>query len=89
MKLRAIKEFLDKLSDEQLEEDAVYMSHEHSLSGTFNRLKIAQEDLYLWDEDHPASLYTIEQLRDVFDVTDDELEELTIEIYEGDVVFEF
>ncbi len=64
MKLKDLKKWVNRLTDEQLEQDLLYNSEEYSISGKVNKIEKASQDLYYTGEDDPAPLYTLKQLKD-------------------------
>lgn len=64
MKLKDLKKWVNKLSEEQLEQPLLYYSEEYSISGNVLEIPKAKQNLYYTGEDDPAQLYTKEQLKD-------------------------
>jgi hypothetical protein len=83
MKLRELKNVLDKLTSEQLEQELCYVSNEYGLSGAVNKIVKAKSNLYWAGDDDPSQLYTKKELlEEGYDK--DEIGEMTIEISKGD-----
>lgn len=83
MKLIELKEWVNSLPNEILEKEIVYQSEYKS--GYISRIELSKEDLYCLCEDDPSCLYTKNELL-LDGYTEDEIENFTIEIYEGDPV---
>jgi hypothetical protein len=64
MKLKDIKKWVNKLTDEQLEQNLLYNSEEYSISGKVNKIEKAKANLYYTGEDDPSELYTMKQLKE-------------------------
>lgn len=63
MKLKELKNKLNKLSKHQLEQDFIVIAQERTLSG-FGEARVSNSHLY-WDgEDDPSNLYTKTELLD-------------------------
>ena len=87
MKLKNLKEFLERLTPEQLEQELCYMSNEYGLSGIVNKINKAKFNLYWNGEDDPSELYTRKQLlEEGYDK--EEIDEMDIEIHKGDFYIE-
>lgn len=88
MKAKHLKEFLEKLTPEQLNQNVVYNSKDQCISGIIKDAFIQREDLLYTGEDDPAELYTVKQLKeDGYDAED--IEGMDIEIPKGSIVIEF
>lgn len=86
MKLKALKQILNSLSETELEKEITYSSAEYSISGTVSAVTKTKANLY-WDgEDDPSTLYTKKQLKQN-GVDQEEIDEYTIEIKKGELVF--
>jgi len=81
MKLKELKTWLNKLSDEELEKDLLYNSLDYGISGTVTEVNHTEEDLY-YVGDEPILLHTREELLKR-GFTDRQIAELDIEIPEG------
>ncbi|TRW23294.1 hypothetical protein FMM05_13940 [Flavobacterium zepuense] len=81
MKLKELKTWLNKLSDEELEKDLLYNSLDYGISGTVTEVNHTDEDLY-YVGDEPILLHTREELLKR-GFTDKQIAELDIEIPEG------
>lgn len=81
MKLLQIKKFLDSLTPEQLTQDLLYKSDDHSISGVVTGIRKSKSNLY-WDgECDPSRLMTINEIKkEGLDIGDFE-----IEIKKGDI----
>lgn len=88
MKAKALKEFLNSLTEEQLNQELVYNSNDLCISGKVKEVAIQKEDLFYTGEDDPAELYTKSQLEDEGYFHDD-IMEFDIEIPAGSIVVEF
>ena len=88
MKLKELKKWIDKLTDEQLEQELLYNSKEHSISGVVHKITRSKANLYNTYEDDPATLYTLKELREQ-GMDNEEIEGCDIEIKRGDYVIEF
>lgn len=64
MKLKDLKDWVNKLTNEQLEQHLLYNSEEYSISGKVHKIEKAKTNLYYTGEDDPAKLYTLKQLKD-------------------------
>jgi len=64
MKLKDLKKWVNKLTDEQLEQDLFYNSEEYYISGKVTKIEKATSSLYYTGEDDPVELYTMKQLKD-------------------------
>lgn len=88
LKLKDLKDFLEKLTPNELEQDLLYNSKEFSISGNVLKICKSKSNLY-WDgEDDPSTLKTLKELRDE-GYEKDEIEEMEIQIKKGDVLIEF
>ena len=64
MKLKDLKQWVNSLTDEQLEQSLLYNSEEYSISGKIYKIEEAETNLYYLGDDDPAPLYTFDQLVD-------------------------
>lgn len=87
MKLRDLKNILNKMDNKQLNKPLIYKSDCYSLSGVVAKVGKAKANLYYTGEDDPAKLYTRKQLKENFD--NDAIEEFELEIPKGALVIEF
>jgi hypothetical protein len=83
MKLKKLKQILDSLTPEQLEQNLLYRSERYSVSGIVETIKKAPHNLYYTGEDDPAQLYTKNQLKNDVGMESDEIERLSIK-YKGE-----
>jgi len=81
MKLKELKTWLNKLSDEELEKDLLYNSLDYGISGNVTEVNHTDEDLY-YVGDEPILLHTREELLKR-GFTEKQIAELDIEIPEG------
>lgn len=88
MKLKDLKKQLDKLSEEQLEQEFFYNSQEYSVSGVVQKITRTKANLYNTYEDDPATLYTLKELKEQ-GLDKEEIESCDIEIPKGAFVLEF
>lgn len=88
MKLKDFKKWVNKLSDEKLEQEMLYNSEEYSISGVVKKISVAKANLYYTGEDDPAQLYTRKQLKEDLGMDSEEIEECEIEIPKGSFVVE-
>ncbi len=89
MKLKALKSLLDKLSEQELNQELLYNSERYSVSGVVEKITKAKADLYYTGDDDPATLYTKKQLKDDLGMEPDEIETCEIEIPKGGFVLKF
>ena len=83
MKIKDVKNLLNKFSDKELEQDFLYNSESHCISGAVKSLTKAKSDLYYTGDDDPAKLYTKKQLKDELSYDAEEIEQCTVEIPKG------
>jgi hypothetical protein len=82
MKLKDFKKWINKLTDEELEQHLFYNSEEYSISGKVHKIEKAKQNLYYTGDDDPSELYTLKQLKDQgYDKED--IESFEIEIPKG------
>jgi hypothetical protein len=87
MKLKALKRILDKMSENELNQNLLYLSDSLSISGVVVKVGKAKANLYYTGEDDPAELKTMKQLREEYDK--EEIENFAIEIPKGAFVIKF
>lgn len=87
MKLKDLKKIVNKLTKEQLEQELLYNSKTHSISGVVEKVVKQKQNLYYDGSDDPATLYTLKELKENYDK--DEVEEFTVEIQKGAIVIQF
>ena len=89
MKLKDLKEWVNSLTETELEQNLLYNSEEYSLSGRIDKIEKAKEDLYYTGEDDPAPLYTLTEIQE--DYEEDEIKYLGffIEIPKGSYYIKF
>lgn len=81
MKLKDLKTWLNKLSDEELEKELLYNSLDYGISGTVTEVNHSDDDLY-YVGDEPILLHNREELiKRGF--TEKQIAELDVEIPEG------
>ena len=82
MKLKDFKNWVNSLTDKQLEQPLLYSSDEYSISGEVGNIEKADANLYYTGDDDPSVLYTKAQLKEQgYDKED--IEEFDIEIPKG------
>ena len=64
MKLKDFKKWVNTLTEEELEQPLIYNSEEYSISGKVDKIIKSKQNLYYTDEDDPAELYTLKQLKE-------------------------
>ena len=62
MKLRDLKDWVNKLSEEELEKNLLYNSMDYGISGSVNEINRNDKNLY-YVGDEPALLHTKEELK--------------------------
>ena len=82
MKLKDIKKWVNKLTDEELEQEFMYNSEEYSVSGVVDKVVKARGNLYYTGEDDPSPLYTKSQLKEM-GMDNEEMSECDVEIPKG------
>jgi len=88
MKLKQLKKILEGLTPDQLNQDLLYNSKTHSVSGVVTGLRKAKANLYVYYDDDPSPLYTKSQLKEQ-GLDTDEIEECSIEIPKGNFYLSF
>lgn len=81
MKLRDFKEWVNKLSEEELDKDLMYNSIDYGISGEVNEITKSDDNLYFVGDD-PALLHTKEDLMKR-GFSEEQIKKLEIEIPEG------
>jgi hypothetical protein len=81
MKLRDLKTWIDKLSEEELEKELLYNSMDYGISGPLGEITHSDDNLY-YVGDEPVLLHTTEELKQR-GFTDKQIAELDIEIPQG------
>lgn len=81
MKLKDLKEWVNKLPAEDLERDLLYNSMDYGISGTVSEITKTDENLYYVGDD-PVLLHTKEELKQR-GFTDNEISDLEVEIPKG------
>ena len=84
-KLKDLKNWINKLSDGELEKGLFYVSDEYGLSGQVSKIDKAKTDYYIDDND---SLSTKSELTDS-GYDKDDIERMTIEIPKGTYFISF
>ncbi len=87
-KLKDLKKALDKMTEEELNQNIVYSSESLCLSGTVIGFGKAKATLYNTFEDDPAELYTMKQLKE-YGYDKEDIESFVKEINKGDFVIKF
>lgn len=88
MKLRELKDILDSMSDEELNEDMVYNSDNNYISGFVYDFKRSEKDLYHSGEDDPSTLVTRDYLINDLSYDEEDLEGFDLVIPKGSYYFE-
>lgn len=86
-KLKNLRNALNKMSKQQLDQNILYNSESLSISGVVSGFGKSKTTLYYTGEDDPAQLYTMKQLKERYDK--DEIEGFDIEINRGDFIIKF
>ena len=81
MKLKDLKEWVNKLPQEELERDLLYNSMDYGISGHITEISKTDENLYYVGDD-PVLLHTKQELKQL-GYTDKEISQFDIEIPEG------
>jgi len=84
MKLRELKEWINSVSEEDLEKTLSFTSEYES--GLVYSIEFAKEDLYWLGDDDPSQLYTKKELIEDNYLEEDEIDNLEIEIHKGDPI---
>lgn len=86
MKLKDLKEWVNKLPDDELERDLLYNSMDYGISGNVTEINKTDDNLYYVGDD-PVLLHTKEELKQR-GFTEKQITELDIEIPEGSYYIE-
>lgn len=89
MKLKELKKILNRLSNQELEQELLYNSEELSISGVVSEVVKAKTNLYSDGEDDPSRLLTKNQLIEELGLEPDEIEDYSIEIPKGSYYISF
>ena len=81
MKLKDLKEWLDKLPQAELEKDLLYNSLDYGISGKVTEINKSDENLYYIGDD-PVLLHTRDELKQR-GYTDKQIKETSVEIPGG------
>lgn len=81
MKLKELKSWLDRLSDEELEKELLYNSMDYGISGNVAEINRSDDNLY-YVGDEPVLLHTRHDLEKQ-GFTDKQINELDVEIPKG------
>lgn len=81
MKLRDLKEWVNKLSEDELDKDLMYNSMDYGISGNVNEITKSDDNLYFVGDD-PALLHTKQDLLKR-GFSEGQIKKLEIEIPEG------
>ena len=85
MKLKELRRMLNRMNDEQLEQDLIVLACERTQSGKGIAYK-AKCNLY-WDgEDDPSELKTMSELKEEYD--SDEIAGMVCEVKRGELIIE-
>lgn len=85
MKLKDLKKMLDKMSKEQLDQDLIVIACERTQSG-YGEARKAKAALYYNGEDDPSSLYTMSELKDMYEP--DEIAGMEVVVKRGEFYIE-
>lgn len=86
MRIRELKEVINKLSEKQLEKNLIVVAHEKTFSCLGNVI-VSSDDLIFTGEDDPCELVTKQSLIEE-GYEDDEIEEFDVIIKEGQLYVE-
>jgi hypothetical protein len=81
MKLKDLKNWLETLSDEELEKELLYNSMDYGISGKITEVSRTDEDLY-YIGDEPVVLHTGRELKQL-GFTDKQISGFDVEIPQG------
>lgn len=81
MKLKELKSWINKLSEEELEKELLYNSLDYGISGNLGEISHSDQNLY-YVGDQPALLHTDDELRQR-GYSDNEIAKLDVEIPQG------
>ncbi|MFD2600940.1 MULTISPECIES: hypothetical protein [Flavobacterium] len=81
MKLKELKLWLNKLSDEELEKELLYNSMDYGISGTVSEINKSDDNLY-YVGDEPVLLHTKDELKQR-GYSDNQISDLDVEIPKG------
>lgn len=81
MKLRDFKEWINKLSEEELDKDLMYNSIDYGISGNVNEITKSDDNLYFVGDD-PVLLHTREDLLKR-GFSEEQINKFEVEIPEG------
>ncbi len=81
MKLKELKSWINKLSEEELEKELLYNSLDYGISGNIGEISHSDQNLY-YVGDQPALLHTGDELRQR-GYSDNEIAKLDVEIPQG------
>lgn len=81
MKLKELKLWLSKLSEEELEKELLYNSMDYGISGPVSEITKSDDNLY-YVGDEPVLLHTREELKQR-GYSDNQISRLDVEIPEG------
>lgn len=88
MKLKTLKKLLDRLTKEELEQELLYNSEDHCMSGIVQTVVKARANLYYMGDDDPSTLVTLKYLKEEgYDKED--IESMDIEIPKGSFYIKF
>ena len=87
LKIKDLKKWVNKLTEEELEQNLLYSSE--YTSGVVLRVGKAKKNLYYLGDDDPSELYSREQLLEDGWHSLKEIKEMTPEIPKGAFVLEF
>lgn len=81
MKLKDLKNWLDSLSDEELEKELLYNSMDYGISGKITEINRNDDNLY-YVGDEPVVLHTRKELKQL-GFTDRQISDFDVEIPQG------
>lgn len=81
MKLKDLKSWLDRLTDEELEKELLYNSMDYGISGSVGEINRSDDNLY-YVGDEPVLLHTREDL-EKRGFTEKQINDLDVEIPKG------
>lgn len=88
MKLKELKKILDKMTPAELNQELLYNSKTHLISGAVLKVSKVKNDL-LWDgSDDPSTLLTRSGWKK-YGMDKEEIDEMDVEIPKGSIIIEF
>lgn len=86
MTLRELKDWVNNLPEDNLDKPLTYNSEYYCISGFIEKVEIAPEDLYWLGDDDPSDLYSLSELFEMYDYTEEEIYQFEIAIHKGDPI---